>query len=195
MNFKPLDIVSAALFAALMGIGANIAAFLVIGGVPITLQPIIAIAAGALLGSRLGAFSMVVYMLIGLVGVPVFSEFSGGIRALLSPTFGFILSFIVMAFVTGKMVEMKSKPGLPTFFTGAFLSLIINYALGTTYMYYAYLWIADAPDGFSYGLLWTWMALPLVKDVILTALTAAAVPKLHHRLGRSAASHPSKQSA
>ncbi|SFP51777.1 biotin transporter BioY [Salibacterium halotolerans] len=195
MTFKPFEIVSAALFAALMGIGANVAAFLVIGGVPVTLQPIIAIAAGALLGSRLGAFSMIVYMLIGLVGLPVFSEFSGGFRALVSPTFGFILSFIIMAFVTGKIIEMKSKPGLPTFFTAAFLSLIINYALGTTYMYYAYMTIADAPDGFSYGLLWTWMALPLVKDVILTALTAAAVPKLYYMLNRRNKSQASKQSA
>ncbi|MGY4689096.1 biotin transporter BioY [Salibacterium sp. K-3] len=195
MTFKPIDIVSAALFAALMGIGANIAAFLVIGGVPVTLQPIIAITAGALLGSRLGAFSMFIYMLIGLIGMPVFAEFSGGLRALLSPTFGFILSFIVIAYVTGKIIELKSNPGMPTFFTAAFISLAINYAMGTTYMYFAYQWIADAPEGFHYAMLWGWMALPLVKDIILTALTAASVPKLHHMLERRTSLNPSKRSA
>ncbi|MFZ4450807.1 biotin transporter BioY [Salibacterium aidingense] len=195
MTFKPIDIVTVALFAALMGIGANIAAFLVIGGVPVTLQPIIAILAGALLGSRLGAFSMIIYMLIGLLGMPVFSEFSGGLRALVSPTFGFILTFIIMAFVTGKIIESKSNPGLPTFLTAAFTSLVINYALGTTYMYYAYQWIAEAPEGFNYSMVWGWMALPLVKDLILTALTAAAVPKLYHLLQRQTTLNPSKRTA
>ncbi|WP_158737797.1 biotin transporter BioY [Alteribacillus sp. YIM 98480] len=179
MKLKSLDIVSAALFAALMGIGANITAYLVIGGVPITLQPIIAILAGALLGSRLGALSMIIYMLIGLVGMPVFAEFSGGFRALVSPTFGFILSFILSAYVTGKIIERKQNPSMAVFFIAAFTGLAINYLLGTNYMYYAYLWIAEAPEGFSYSMVWAWMILPLIKDTIFTALAAASVPKLH----------------
>ncbi|SDH70420.1 biotin transport system substrate-specific component [Alteribacillus bidgolensis] len=184
VKLKPLDIVSAALFAALMGIGANITAYLVIGGVPITLQPIIAMIAGALLGSRLGALSMIIYMLIGLVGIPVFAEFSGGFRALVSPTFGFILSFILTAFVTGKIIERKQNPSMAVFFIAAFTGLVINYLLGTNYMYYAYLWIAEAPDGFSYSMVWAWMILPLIKDIIFTALAAASVPKLQRLLNK-----------
>ncbi|MDQ0298425.1 biotin transport system substrate-specific component [Salibacterium salarium] len=195
MTFKPIDIVSVALFAALMGIGANITAFLVIGGVPITLQPIIAILAGAILGSRLGAFSMIIYMFIGLIGMPVFSEFSGGIRALVSPTFGFILSFIVMAFVTGKMIERKKSPQLRHFLIAAFTGLFINYIMGTNYMYYAYQWIADAPEGFSYAMVWGWMALPLVKDIIFTILAVAAIPKIYYLLQRQTSLNPSKRAA
>ncbi|WP_425428020.1 biotin transporter BioY [Alteribacillus bidgolensis] len=167
-----------------MGIGANITAYLVIGGVPITLQPIIAMIAGALLGSRLGALSMIIYMLIGLVGIPVFAEFSGGFRALVSPTFGFILSFILTAFVTGKIIERKQNPSMAVFFIAAFTGLVINYLLGTNYMYYAYLWIAEAPDGFSYSMVWAWMILPLIKDIIFTALAAASVPKLQRLLNK-----------
>src|SRR5690625_217951 len=86
------------MFVALTEIGANltsIAPFLVIGRVPITLQTFFAVMAGLVLGSRLGAFSMFVYMMLGLVGAPVFAQFKGGIGMMLSPTFGFILSFIV----------------------------------------------------------------------------------------------------
>src|SRR5699024_5287478 len=136
------------------------------GGVPITLQSIIAIIAGALLGSRLGALSMTIYALVGLVGMPVFAGFSGGVRALVSPTFGFILSFIVVAFVVGKMIEKKKKIVTSYAFFVAFIGLALNYMIGTNYMYFAYLWIADAPDGFSYSMVWLWMALPLVKDII-----------------------------
>ncbi|RSL31883.1 biotin transporter BioY [Salibacterium salarium] len=195
MKFKPIDIVSVALFAALMGIGANIAAFLVIGGVPITFQPVIAILAGAILGSRLGAFSMIIYMFIGLIGMPVFAEFSGGFRALVSPTFGFILSFIIMAFVTGKIIEKRQNPKLHHFFIASFTGLIINYIMGTNYMYYAYQWIADAPEGFSYTMVWTWMALPLVKDIIFTILAVTAIPKIYHLLQRQTSLNPSKRAA
>src|SRR5690625_7049858 len=89
-----------AMFVALTAIGANltsIAPFLVIGGVPITLQTFFAVMAGLVLGSRLGAFSMFVYMMLGLVGAPVFAQFKGGIGMMLSATVGFILSFIVVA--------------------------------------------------------------------------------------------------
>ncbi|MDA3129714.1 biotin transporter BioY [Aliibacillus thermotolerans] len=178
MHWKPIQLIYAALFAALMGIGANVTSYLVIGGVPITLQSIIAIIAGALLGSRLGALSMTIYALVGLVGMPVFAGFSGGVRALVSPTFGFILSFIVVAFVVGKMIEKKKKIVTSYAFFVAFIGLALNYMIGTNYMYFAYLWIADAPDGFSYSMVWLWMALPLVKDIILTILTAVSIPKL-----------------
>ena len=78
---SPLTLVYSGMFAALMMIGANITAFapfLVIGGVPITLQTFFAILAGLILGSRRGALAMTVYMFIGLAGAPVFAKFSGG---------------------------------------------------------------------------------------------------------------------
>ncbi len=180
LKFKPLDIILVAMFAALMGVGANITAFLVVGGVPITLQPIIAILAGIVLGSRLGSLSMIIYTLIGLVGMPVFAQFSGGLRTFVSPTFGFILSFILVAYVVGKLIESKQSPGLPTFFIAAFVGLTINYLLGTNYMYYAYLFIAEAPEGFSYSMVWAWMAAPLVKDIIFTVLSAGAGYKIYY---------------
>jgi biotin transport system substrate-specific component len=165
---RTLQLVQIAMFAALMAIGANISAFLVIGGVPITLQTFFAILAGILLGSRLGPVAMVVYALIGLAGLPVFAEFSGGLDTLISPTFGFIVSFVFVAFMAGTIVERF--PTRTGFIAAALAGTAINYGIGTNWMYAAYkLWFA-APEGFSYKLAWAWMVIPMPKDVILAVL-------------------------
>lgn len=165
---KTLNLVHIAMFAALMAIGANISSFLVIGGVPITLQTFFAILAGLLLGSRMGALAMVVYALIGLAGVPVFAAFSGGMDTLISPTFGFIVSFVFIALVSG---WISSKfPTRTGFVVAALAGLIVNYIIGTNWMYAAYkLWFA-APEGFTYKMAWAWMMVPLPKDIILSVL-------------------------
>lgn len=167
-KFSTLDIVYCGLFATLMMIGANItsfAPFLVVGGVPITLQPLFAILAGLVLGSRLGTVSITVYTLLGLVGAPVFAKFSGGFSSILSPTFGFIVTFILSAYVAGKMVEYRRTKTM--YITAALVGIAINYLIGTNWMYYAYKLWAAAPEGFTYKMAWLWMIPPLPKDIIL----------------------------
>ncbi len=165
---RTLQLVQTAMFAALMMIGANIASFLIIGGVPITLQTFFAILAGMLLGKRQGAIAMLVYALIGLAGLPVFAQFSGGLDTILSPSFGFILSFIFVAYIAGYIVEKyPSKVG---FVVAGLVGLLFNYVFGTNWMYAAYkLWFS-APEGFSYKMAWAWMVVPLPKDLILAVL-------------------------
>lgn len=170
-RLKTLEMVYISLFAALMMIGANITSFvpfMVIGGVPITLQAFFAVLAGALLGSRLGAISIAVYAFIGLAGAPVFARFHGGISQLLSPTFGFIIAFILTAYVTGKVIERNRQ--LHSYIIGALLGTAISYLFGTNWMYAAYKLWAAAPDAFSYKLAWAWMAVPLPKDILLAIL-------------------------
>ncbi|MFD1863135.1 biotin transporter BioY [Planococcus chinensis] len=165
---KTLNLVHIAMFAALMAIGANISSFLVIGGVPITLQTFFAILAGLLLGSRMGALSMIVYALIGLAGVPVFAAFSGGMDTLISPTFGFIVSFVFIALASGWI--SNKFPTRTGFVLAALAGLVVNYVIGTNWMYAAYkLWFA-APEGFTYKMAWAWMMVPLPKDIILSVL-------------------------
>lgn len=174
-----------AMFVALTAIGANITSivpFLVVGGVPITLQTFFAILAGLVLGSRLGAFSMFVYMVVGLVGVPVYARFGGGFSSILSPNFGFIISFIIVAFVVGLIREKNSS--LPSYITAALVGFVINYVFGTNWMYMAYkLWF-EAPEGFSYGLAWLWMVPPLPKDIILSVVAGIFAYRLaKHNIG------------
>ncbi|OAK67660.1 biotin transporter BioY [Lederbergia galactosidilytica] len=159
------------MFAALMMVGANITSFvpfLVIGGVPITLQAFFAVLAGAFLGSRLGAISMAVYAFIGLVGAPVFAKFQGGFAQILNPTFGFILAFILTAYFTGKIIEKKNSPF--NYIFAALIGTLISYIIGPNWMYAAYKIWANAPEAFSYKIVWIWMAFPLPKDILLAIL-------------------------
>jgi biotin transport system substrate-specific component len=178
-KLRALDLTLAAMFVALMAIGANIstiAPFLHVGGVPITLQTFFAILAGAILGSRLGSIAMTVYMLVGLVGVPVFADFTGGLSIIIRPTFGFILSYILVAFMIGKMVERNKS--LPAFITASLIGMAVNYSLGTNWMYFAYKLWAAAPEGFSYKMAWLWMAAPLPKDIVLSVLAGIMAHRL-----------------
>lgn len=170
------------MFVALIAVGANITSiipFFVVGGVPITLQSFFAILAGIVLGSRLGAISTMVYTFVGLVGVPVFAQFSGGIGMLIKPTFGFILAFILSAYIAGKIVEKyKTVSG---FIIASLIATAIDYIIGTNWMYFSYKLWADAPDGFTYSMAWMWMMVPLPKDIILAVVAGL----LAHRLEKT----------
>ncbi|KGX87074.1 biotin transporter BioY [Pontibacillus litoralis] len=172
-RISALDITLGGMFVALMAVGANITAiapFMEIGGVPITLQTFFAILAGLLLGSRLGAFTLTVYMALGLAGARIFAQFSGGPSQLISPTFGFILSFILVAYVVGKIVERKRT--LPMYIVAALTGLVINYVFGTNWLYMAYIFWFEAPGNFSYSVAWAWMLVPLPKDIVLSIIAA-----------------------
>ncbi|MET1014073.1 MAG: biotin transporter BioY [Paenisporosarcina sp.] len=165
---RTLQLVQTAMFSALMMVGANISSFLIIGGVPITLQTFFAILAGMLLGKRQGAIAMLVYAIIGLAGLPVFANFSGGLDTILSPTFGFILSFIFVAYIAGFILE--KHPTKVGFVIAGLAGLAFNYVFGTNWMYAAYKFWFSAPEGFSYKMAWAWMVVPLPKDLLLAVL-------------------------
>lgn len=182
-KWSALQITVCSLMIALTTIGANITAiapFLVVGGVPITLQTFFAIMAGLILGSRLGALSMLVYMLLGLVGAPVFAHFKGGMASLLNPTFGFIISFVLIAYVAGKIIEMRRSQKF--YIIAALIAMIINYVLGTNWMYMAYVFWFEAPEEVTYQLVWLWMIVPLPKDIILSVMAGIIAFRLDRTL-------------
>ena len=179
-RFTTIELVTIPVFVALMAIGTNVTSFLVIGSVPITLQALIAILAGIILGSRLGALSMTVYLLVGLAGAPIFSKFSGGLSTFVSPTFGFLLSFILIAFTTGFMIEKAKEVNLRNVLIASYISLAITYLVGTHYMYYALIYIVEAPA--PYGVVWGWMVPALIKDIIVTAIGATIALRVHKAL-------------
>jgi len=165
---KTLELTLASMFIVLIAVGANITTivpFLVVGGVPITLQTFFAVLAGLVLGSRLGAITTSTYAFIGLVGIPVFAQFGAGLGMVFKPTFGFILSFILAAYAAGKIVEKRKS--VASFITASLVATAINYVIGTNWMYFSYKIWAEAPEGFSYGVAWLWMLAPLPKDIIL----------------------------
>lgn len=189
-GLKTIDITLIGMFVALMAIGANITTifpFMVVGGVPITLQTFFCILAGALLGSRLGAIAMSVYVVVGLVGAPVFAQFKGGFATVVSPTFGFLLSFILVAYVTGLIIEKNG--GKVSYVVATLVGTAINYAVGTNLMFMAYKMWADAPEGFTYSMAWAWMMVPLPKDIILGVCAGLLAPRINLARKKSMSHH------
>ncbi len=176
---KTLELTLASMFIVLIAVGANITTivpFLVVGGVPITLQTFFAVLAGLVLGSRLGAITTSTYAFIGLVGIPVFAQFGAGLGMVFKPTFGFILSFILAAYAAGKIVEKRKS--VASFITASLVATAINYVIGTNWMYFSYKIWAEAPEGFSYGVAWLWMLAPLPKDIILAVFAGVMAHRL-----------------
>lgn len=99
-----------------------------IGPIPVTLQTFAIALSGYLLGAKGGTAAVTVYIITGLIGLPVFAGFKGGISVLFGPTGGFLIGFIVLAFFCG--VGKKAKRTFLQLFSGA-AGLLLCHALGT----------------------------------------------------------------
>ena len=90
-------------FSLLTALAAQIV--IPIGLVPITGQTFAVLLTGALLGSRLGAFAMIAYLIEGAIGFPFFAGGTGGLFHLMGPTGGYLIAFPAAAFITGAFAE------------------------------------------------------------------------------------------
>ncbi|WP_342388603.1 biotin transporter BioY [Salinicoccus bachuensis] len=168
-------LVYVALFAALIAIGAQIR--LPIGPVPVTLQVPMVLLAGLLLGPKLGAMSALVYMLMGLVGLPVFAG-GGGLGTVVSPTFGFILGYIPAAWLAGFGATYKSS--LAGAISFALIALAVIFIAGFLYFVFIMNVVLGTPmsavEAFKVAVL------PFVlKDVVVAVLTSLFARTLHTR--------------
>lgn len=133
MKIKTKDMILVGLFTALTAVGAYIQ--IPLGAVPITLQFMFIALAGVMLGSRLAALSQLIYVIIGLTGVPVFASGKAGFSAILSPSFGYLLGFIIGAYVIGKITENIKKPSFIRLFFASLAGIIVIYAIGVPYLF------------------------------------------------------------
>ena len=117
-----------AMFGAVTAVGAYIVIPLPL--VPITLQTFFVSLSPALLGGALGAMSQIIYVLIGVIGLPVFAGGKAGFGVLIGPTGGYLTGFIVGAYVIGKLIELKKKPGFLWMVSAMVIGHIALYALG-----------------------------------------------------------------
>jgi len=97
------------IFAFLMVISANSFIYLPFTPVPITTQVLTVIFSGLFLGSRWALASQTLYILMGLMGLPVFSGFKNAALFLTGPTVGYVVGFVAAAFITGYIYENLSK--------------------------------------------------------------------------------------
>jgi biotin transport system substrate-specific component len=120
------------IYASMFGAGTAAGAYLAIPlpPVPITLQTFVLFMAGALLGGRLGALSQVVYVLLGVMGLPVFAGGKAGLGVLFGPTGGYLLGFVAGAFVVGSLISMRRRPGLAWHFCAMAAGTLVIYLFG-----------------------------------------------------------------
>jgi biotin transport system substrate-specific component len=126
-----------ALFAALIAAGTFIAIPLPFSPVPIVLQNLFALLAGLVLGPVLGAASVALYLAAGIIGAPVFAGASGGIVRLIGPTGGFLIGYLLAAFIAGLIAGFPG-PGQKTAFwriiAAVCAGLLIVYVPGVAWL-------------------------------------------------------------
>lgn len=125
---SPRNLILSSLFAALLALMAQISIPLPFSPVPITGQTFGIFLAGALLGGRWGAVSILVYVLLGAIGLPVFHHGQGGLHIILGPTGGYLWGFVIGGYLLGKVAEKKNS--FATLWSGMALCLIATYTLG-----------------------------------------------------------------
>lgn len=192
----------AGLFACLTGFGALVKVYLPWTPVPITGQLFFVLASAVVLGKSYGGLSQVIYAFVGILGVPWFAGSNtdpqpifdglpglyrgvGGLTILTGATFGYIIGFIVAAFVIGWVVDSRVRYRHP-----AFLGLLLLAGIGLVYLFGAgwfFLWwttgfgLIASKGGLSFGDLMVKAVIPfvpldLVKAGIVLAIGSVILP-------------------
>lgn len=124
-TFTTQEMVKIALFTAVLSILSQIS-FMLPGGIPMTMQTFGIVLIGTILGRKSGFLSVLLYLLMGFIGVPVFANFGGGLDSLVGPTGGYLIGFLPMVYLAG----LGSKK---SYYTNVFFSicgLLVCHILG-----------------------------------------------------------------
>ena len=136
--------------------------------IPFTLQTFAVMLTVLLLGGMRGTIAIIVYILLGAVGVPVFSGFSGGIGKLMGPTGGYIIGFLGTALVMWGFEKFLGRK-LWINIAAIVLGLIVCYAFGT--MWFIKLYTADDGSKATLAMALSWCVIPyLIPEVIKVVL-------------------------
>lgn len=148
-----------------------------IGPVPISLTNLVIYFSLYLLGWKLGTLSYVIYLLIGLVGVPVFSGFSAGPAKLFGPTGGYLIGFIPMAIIAGIVIDKYTEKWLLCLLA-MIVGTIVCYALGTA-------WLAYEAKMDMMAALWAGVIPFIPGDLVKMALAILIAPKIRAQVCRA----------
>lgn len=138
-----------------------------VGAIPFTLQTLAVCVTAGLFGAKRGTAAVAVYILIGAAGVPVFSGFKGGIGVLAGATGGYIIGFILSAFITGILCEKTKK--LPLIFASMLAGTTVCYLFGT--LWFMTVYSKNAEISFTKAL--SLCVVPFIIPDIAKALAAA----------------------
>lgn len=172
-HFSARELVLCAIFAALCAVLSQISIPFA-SGVPFTLQTLIIQIIAIVLGLRLGTMSIILYLLLGAIGLPVFAQLSGGIGILVGPTGGFLLSFPLMAIIIGATIRKTQRPVLLV--SATLIATFVNLLIGTLQF------MLVAQVGFNEAMLacfWPFVGFGIVKALLAVWLGL----KLRHHQG------------
>ncbi|MGL5244087.1 MAG: biotin transporter BioY [Sarcina sp.] len=181
MNLKTRDFTLIALFAALTAIGAFIS--IPVPYVPFTLQYFFCALGAILLGSKKGMITQLLYVGIGLIGVPVFTK-GGGPQYIFQPTFGYLIGFIIGAYVIGKISENVKKLNTKTVLISVLSGLSIIYLFGVIYLYFIQNFYLGTTMSLGMAI-YSGMILCLGGDVTLSVIIAICAPQIISTLKKS----------
>lgn len=133
MKISTRDMILISLFTALTTIGAFLS--IPIGEVPISLQTMFVLLSGIILGPKLAPLSQIVYISLGLVGLRIFAGFKGGPQMIFSPTFGFLLGFILASFIVGIIIHNLKVINFINILLACLTGSLVIYLIGLPYMY------------------------------------------------------------
>ena len=168
--------VLASLMAALTAVGAYI--HVPIGPVPIVLSTLFVLLSGLLLGSRWGLASMFLYLLVGAIGMPVFSGGRGGFAHFLGPTGGYLFGYVLASWLTGFIAE-RSRGILILEILSVLMGSLAIYSLGVPWL--KMVTHMSWPKTFMVGMI-PFLIGDAVKASVALILARAVRPILNHQL-------------
>ena len=174
-NRKIKDIVLISLFSAII----VVCSFITIpSAIPFTLQTFAVFLCLNILGAKKGIISILIYIFIGVVGLPVFSGFNGGIGALLNVTGGYIVGFIFSALIFWVITSVFNKKSRKIInLITSFMGLIVCYIFGT--LWYILLFIKNG-EAINFISAFTICVLPfIIPDILKIVLSVALSEKIN----------------
>lgn len=168
LKLEVREIILVSLFSALIAISAFIKIPFYI--VPFTLQTMAVLLSALLLGAKLSAFSVIVYIALGLAGFPVFARGSG-IGYVLSPTFGYLVGFVIAVILIGKFAGPYAGASLMKKIVVCCLGILVISAFGISHWYVISNYVLNNPTGF-WHIIWYGMLIFLPKDFAFCVVCA-----------------------
>jgi len=136
--------------------------------------------AGLILGSRRGAMSQLLYLILGLMGLPIFAQ-GGGPAYILQPSFGFLVGFVGGAYTIGKIVGEEKNLTLPRTVMALLLGQGMIYLFGISYLYFNLNFILHKSVPFS-TVLNIGLLVFIPGDILKTAVAALVAAPIRQRL-------------
>jgi len=184
-RFRVAEQLGAVLFVTVLtAVAAQISVPLPFTPVPLTFQPMVVLVGAAALGSRLGMASQVLYLALGIAGLPLFAASPAlpqGAARLLGPTGGYLMSFPLAAFVAGFLAERGFDRRYPTAVLAMLCGLAVVFAGGLLWLMIA----SRPPVGVSAALAAGFLPF-IVPDLLKLLVAAAVMPGLWKITGRAA---------